>query len=100
MSSHTARARAACALLAIISFINYSVKITDDSSASPQARDILTYSTRSCTQHAFRRYCFKRLEALRQQVAYCLVKSAPAAAAPAAAAPTASSSASASYVLK
>ena len=95
MSSHSARARVACALLAMISFINYLVKHAHDSSASPQARDILTYGTRSCTQHAFRRYCFKRLEALRQQVAYCLVQSAPAAAAP-----TASLSACDSYVLK
>ena len=32
-----------------------------------QARDVLTYGTSACVQHAFRRYCYKRLDILRQQ---------------------------------
>jgi hypothetical protein len=32
-----------------------------------QARDVLTYGTRACVNHAFRRYCYKRLDTLRQQ---------------------------------
>ena len=31
-----------------------------------QARDVMTYGTHACTQHAFRRYCYKRLDSLRQ----------------------------------
>ena len=42
------------------------VIVSDDRTAS-QARDVLTYGTQACINHAFRRYCYKRLDSLRQQ---------------------------------
>ena len=42
------------------------VIVRDERTAS-QARDVLTYDVAACLTHAFRRYCHKRLDALRQQ---------------------------------
>ena len=42
------------------------VIVRDERTAS-QARDVLTYDVAACLSHAFRRYCHKRLDALRQQ---------------------------------
>ena len=42
------------------------VIVSDERTAS-QTRDVLTYGTQACINHAFRRYCYKRLDMLRQQ---------------------------------
>ena len=51
--------------------LNPTVHVRTNTHTHTQARDVITYGTRACVNHAFRRYCYRRLDALRQQRPKC-----------------------------